>query len=331
MKKTAIITGITGQDGAYLSQLLITKEYRVVGLTREATRENCHGLCYLGVFEKVILEKCNILDFEELEKLVIRYNPDEIYNLAAQSSVRASFESPYETFYFNIQSVLNLLEVIKKVNNKIKFYQASSSEMYGNIGELPITEESIIHPVSPYAISKVTGHLMVINYRESYNFFACCGVLFNHESYLRGDHFFIKKIIKTAIAIKEGRQNELRVGNIDVYRDFGYAPYYVKAMWMMLQQKKAKDYLVCSGESISLREIITYVIKKLEVDQSKILIDKSLFRPNEIQNIYGSNLKAKKELSWDYEYSFYHVLDLLINEEMVNHNNLSSLQRIDKN
>lgn len=318
MSKIAIITGITGQDGAYLSQFLLKKNYQVIGLIRKDAPENFFGLEYLVIKDRIVFKKCNLLDFSEIKRVLTEFQPCEVYNLAAQSSVGLSFEKPHETINFNILSVLNILEAIKKVNKKIKFYQASTSDMFGNIDKLPVTENSVIHPASPYGISKATGHWMTVNYRESYNLFACCGILFNHESYLRADNFFVKKVIRTAIDIKNGKQSELRVGDIDLKRDFGYAPDYVKAMWLMLQQEKPKDFLVCSGESIALREIIDYVFDKLEIDKNKIVIDKTLFRPKDIKNIYGSNKKAKKELGWEYDKTFFEVLDILIEEETKN-------------
>jgi GDPmannose 4,6-dehydratase len=190
--------------------------------------------------------------------------------------------------------------------------------MYGNIGKLPVTENSIIHPISPYAISKVTGHWMTINYREAYGLYACCGIMFNHESYLRGDNFFVKKVIKTAIDIKNGKQDKLIVGDINLRRDFGYAPDYVMAMWLMLQQKNPRDYIICSGQSVSLREIIEHVFKELHIDKSKIIVDKNLFRPADINHIYGDNKKAEKELGWKHEKSFFIVLNKLIHEEILN-------------
>lgn len=315
MKKTAIITGITGQDGAYLSDLLLKKEYKVVGIIRTDAEEDCTGLKYLGILEKVVLKKCSLLDLKSVKSILKEFKPNEIYNLAAQSSVSLSFEKPYETINFNVLSVLNLLEAVKKTDKKIRFYQASSSDMFGNISKLPVSEESVMHPTSPYAISKITGHWMTVNYREAHGLFACCGILFNHESYLRANNFFVKKVIRTAIDIKDGKQNELRVGDIDLKRDFGYAPDYVKAMWLMLQQKKPKDFLVCSGKSISLREIIEYIFDKLNINKSKIVIDKSFFRPNDIKNIYGDSRKAKNELGWHYNKAFFDVLDILIEEE----------------
>ena len=318
MPKTAIITGITGQDGAYLSQLLLEKKYKVVGLLRKDGEESLAGLEYLDLLDKITLKKCNLLSLREIESVFKKFKPNEVCNLAAQSSVGLSFEKPLETINFNIISVLNLLEAIKKTNKKIKFYQASSSDMFGNIDRLPVTEKSIIHPASPYAISKASGHWIAVNYRESYGIFACCGILFNHESYLRTPNFFVKKIIRESLKIKKGAKKELRVGNIDLRRDFGYAPDYVKAMWLMLQQNTPKDYLVCSGKSVSLREIIYYVFKKLGIDKNKIVIDKSFFRPNDIKNIYGDNKKAKTELKWQYDKTFFDVLDILISEESKN-------------
>lgn len=316
MKKAAIITGITGQDGAYLAQLLLEKNYKVVGLVRKDAEENFSGLNYLNILDNVTIDKCNLLDLVDIKGVFEKFKPDEVYNLAAQSSVGLSFEKPFETINFNIMSVLNLLETIKSTDKNIKLYQASSSDMFGNIEKLPVTEDSVIHPTSPYAISKATGHWMTINYRESYDLFACCGILFNHESYLRTPNFFVKKVIRTALEIKNGKEKELRVGNIDSRRDFGYAPDYVKAMWLMLQQEAPKDYIVCSGNSISLREIIYYVFDKLKIDKNKIIIDETFFRPNDIKNIYGTNDNAKKELGWEYHKTFFEVLDILIDEEI---------------
>lgn len=318
MQKTAIITGITGQDGAYLSQLLLEKDYKVIGLVRRDAEESFFGLEYLGIRGKIHIEKCSLLDLQDIKSAFQKFKPDEVYNLAAQSSVGLSFEKPLETINFNILSVLNLLESIKETDKKIRFYQASTSDMFGNIEKLPVTEDSVIHPASPYGISKATGHWMTVNYRESFDLFACCGILFNHESYLRAPNFFVKKVIQTAIDIKNSKQSELRVGNIDLRRDFGYAPDYVKAMWLMLQQDAPKDCIVCSGESMSLREIIEYVFEKLGIDRSKIVIDKSFFRPNDIKDIFGTNEKAKKELGWEYDKTFFEVLDILIGEEQDN-------------
>lgn len=316
--KTAIITGITGQDGAYLSQLLLQKGYRVVGLTRSYSSSNTARLAYLGIDKEVILQGCDVTDFSQLFKVFKTYEPSEIYNLAAQSSVSLSFRQPIGTIKFNIISVLNLLESIRLFNPAIRFYQASSSEMFGKVNALPITEEAIFHPLSPYAISKASAHWIAINYREAYELYTSCGVLFNHESYLRSGNFFIKKVITEAIRIAKGQQDILKVGNIEVKRDFGWAPRYVEAMYLMLQQEQADDYLICSGQSISLRAIIEYVFEVLSIAKDKIVIDPELFRPTDIADIYGDSSKAKQQLGWNYDMNFFQVLDKLIEEELKN-------------
>lgn len=318
MSKTAIITGITGQDGAYLAQFLLQKDYKVVGLTRSYNQANLSGLEYLGIKNNVTVRECDLLDMANIMAIFSEFKPDEVYNLASQSSVGLSFSQPAGTINFNTVSVINLLEVIRTMFPSTKFYQASSSDMFGNVKTLPVIETSNIHPTSPYAISKAAAHWAVINYRESYGIFACCGILFNHESYLRTHNFFVKKVIMQAINIKNGKQDVLKVGNIDIKRDFGYAPDYVKAMWLMLQKEKAGEYMICSGKSVSLRDIVEYVFEKLNLDKNKIIVDEALFRPNDIKDIYGDNKKAKTDLGWEYNKNFFEVLDLLLEEEINN-------------
>ena len=315
--KTAVITGITGQDGAYLGQLLLKNGYKVIGLSQQYRDKNIANLKYLGI-EEIIVEECDLLDTSSIIGILNQYQPDEIYNLAAQSSVGLSFSQPTGTINFNTMSVLNMLESIRTVKPDTRFYQASSSEMYGRVLELPITEHSVLHPLSPYAISKASAHWITVNYRESYGLFACCGILFNHESYLRRQDFFVKKVIQGALKIKAGKQSELRVGNIDVRRDFGFSPRYVEAMYLMLQQDTPQDFFICSGESVSLREIIYYIFDKLNIDRDKLVIDESFYRPNEIQDIHGDNSNAKKVLNWKYDMDFFNVLDILIDEEEKN-------------
>lgn len=315
--KTAIISGISGQDGAYLSELLLKNNYRVIGLVRNLNSE-LKGLSYLGVKHEIEIITCDLLDKQQIIKILDKYTPDEIYNLAAQSSVSYSFQEPIATFEFNTISVFNFLEAIREVNINIKFYQASSSEMCGKVNQLPITEQSVLHPLSPYATSKVAAHFTCSNYRESYGMYISCGILFNHESYLRGENFFVKKVLSQSIDISLGKQERLEVGNIDVKRDFGYSPSYVKAMYQMLQLNSPSDFLVCSGQSISLRSIIYHVFNSLNIPLTKCVVSSSLLRPNEILDIYGDNTKAKIELNWDYSYSFYEVLDLLLEEEIKN-------------
>lgn len=317
MQKSAIITGISGQDGAYLSEQLLKKGYRVIGLVRGDNAIGIKGLQYLKIEKRVEIVECDLLDISQIIKLLIQYHPDEIYNLAAQSSVSQSFQQPIGTFQFNTLSVYNLLEAIKLVNKKIRFYQASSSEMYGKVNNLPINENSLLHPLSPYAISKASAHWICKNYRESYGIFVCCGILFNHESYLRSTNFFVKKIIQESIKISKGLQDKMTVGNIDIKRDFGYAPKYVEAMIKMMQQDEADDFIICSGKSESLRNMIYYLLDKQGIDHKKCEISDKLFRPADIDDIYGDNTKAKSKLNWDYSMTTYQLLDLLLEEELI--------------
>ena len=317
-KRTAIITGISGQDGAYLAALLIKNGYSVVGFVRSLGNTDLKGLVYLGLRNQVLIEECDLLDISQIIKLLTQYKPEQVYNLAAQSSVSLSFKQPIGTFHFNTISVFNWLEAIRIVDPTIKFYQASSSEMYGKVNQLPITENSVLHPLSPYAISKAAGHWSCINYRESYGMYICCGILFNHESFLRGNHFFVKKIIRESIMISQGALEKLEVGNIDICRDFGYAPLYVEGMYLMMQADKSDDYILSSGKSVTLRYIIEYIFQSLGVNADAYVVSKELYRPSEIQDIYGDHSKAKQILGWDYTLSIEGMLDKLLAEEIKN-------------
>lgn len=312
----AIITGISGQDGAYLARLLTEKGYKVIGLIRSYAQSNLFGLEYLGIREKVLLEECDLTDFSQVIKLIREYNPTEIYNLAAQSSVSLSFKQPIGTFHFNTISVFNLLESIKLTNPGIRLYQASTSEMYGRVEKLPIDEQTVFHPISPYAISKAAAHWSCIHYRESYHQFVCCGILFNHESFLRNGNFFVKKVITEALKIKAGKISYMEVGNIDVFRDFGYAPKYVEAMYLMMQQQTPVDYMICSGKSVSLRQVINHIFDLLGISYDRYQIADHLYRPAEITEIFGNPGKARRELGWKYDLSFDQVLEVLIDEEL---------------
>ena len=314
--KTALITGVTGQDGSYLAKFLLEKNYRVIGTVRGYRCLNKDNFIYLGIDQKVIIEELDLLDMANIIKIIQKYKPNEIYNLAAQSSVGLSYAQPIGTFSFNTISVSNVLESIRLIDSAIKLYQASSSEMYGRISELPIKIDTPMHPISPYGVSKMAAYFMITTYRESYGIFAVNGVLFNHESFLRRENFFIKKVIKDAIAIKNNTLSYLKIGNLNVKRDFGYAPKYIEAMWRMLQLETADDFVICSGKSILLKDIVEYIFDKLNLDKTLIIEEKSLFRPNEIEEIYGDNSKAIKKLEWDYSYSFFNVLDWLIDEEI---------------
>jgi GDPmannose 4,6-dehydratase len=313
--KVSIITGITGQDGAYLAQFLLKKGHKVIGVLRHHSSINLKNLIYLDIVDSVVFETCDLTKQADIINIINKHKPDEIYNLAAQSSVGMSFSNPIETLNFNIVSTLNLLETIKTISTKTKFYQASSSEIFGQSNHLPFTEKSILHPVSPYGISKASAHWITVNYRESYGVFATSGILFNHESVLRNDNFIIKKIIKSSLDILSGKIEVLEVGNMDIRRDFGYAPRYVEAMYLMMQRKEPDDYVICSGVSLSIRDIIYYIFEKLDIDKSKILVNKRLFRPSEIENIYGDPTKAHELLGWSYDLSFFAVLDILLEEE----------------
>lgn len=317
--KKALVTGITGQDGAYLTKFLLDMGYEVIGISRNVSQSNIKNLKYLGIDNMVTLIEANLLDWSNLIRVIEKNEPDEVYNLAAQSSVGLSFDQPVGTLEFNTISVANLLEAIRIVQPKIKFYQASSSEMFGNVrkADLPIEEDFMFHPISPYGISKATAHWITVNYREVYGLFAISGILFNHESALRGKNFVTKKILNTAVKISKGLANSLTLGNLKVYRDWGYTPEYVKAMWLMLQQKNPDDFVICSGECHSLEEFAKEVLKKLDLDFDRFVkIDKGLYRPLELEIIYGDNSKAKKLLGWQYDMTFEQLIDTLVNDEI---------------
>ncbi|MCF7800152.1 GDP-mannose 4,6-dehydratase [Candidatus Babeliales bacterium] len=314
--KIALITGITGQDGAYLSEFLLNKNYKVIGFVRD--NDDYSKLEYLKIKNKITFENCNLLDLLEVINIIKKYEPDEIYNFAAQSSVSLSLKEPETTLKFNINSVINILESIRLFCKKTKFFQASSCEMFGAADNLPVTENTQFKPLNSYSISKIAAHLITLNYRNIYKIFACSGILFNHESYLRGEDFFIKKIIKQALEIKNNKRENLIVGNLNIKRDLGYAPDYVQAMYLMLQSERADDFIISSGKSVSLQEIIFYVFDKLDLKKEKIIIDKNLYRICDIEHTLGDNSKIKKTLDWNYDKDFYEVLDLLIEEEFNN-------------
>ncbi|NCI48051.1 GDP-mannose 4,6-dehydratase [Sediminibacterium soli] len=318
MRKVALITGITGQDGSYLSKLLLEKGFHVVGVTRSYTTANVKNLSYLGIQEDVEIAECDLFDIVGIIHLLRKYKPAHIYNLAAQSSVSLSFDQPIGTIKYNIESVLNLLEAIRLSDPTIRFYQASSSEMYGAVNSLPVSLSTHLNPVSPYAVSKASAFMLTNNYRNAYQLFAVNGILFNHESYLRTENFFVKKVITQCLQIRQGKKEQLGVGNIDIKRDFGYAPDYVEAMFLAMNHDSPGNYLVCSGKSISLREIVLHVFSRLGIDPERLVIDPSLYRPSEIEDLYGDNTDTRSILQWNYAKDFTGVLDLLIEEELAN-------------
>ncbi len=311
-----IITGITGQDGTYLAQLLLSKGYKVIGIVKDASNINKSRLEYLSIADQILWEQCCLTDRSEVIKLLERHQPSEFYNLAAQSSVFKSYQEPILTLSFNTLSVATILESIRETDKSIKFYQASSGEMFGNVNTFPITENATLYPVSPYAVSKCTAFWLTVNYRESFSMFCTSGISFNHESFLRNEDFIIKKILNTAFDIVAGTKDYLEVGNIDIKRDFGYAPRYVEAMYLMMQHDISDHYILASGKSVSLREVIFYIFDKLDISRDKVVVNQDLFRPNEIMDIYGDASKAKKQLDWEYELSFFEVLDIIISESI---------------
>ena len=316
--KKALITGVTGQDGAYLSQLLLRENWDVTGVLDPGRPARLGKLEYLGIADKIVLDTCSLTNKDAVRRMVREEAPDIIFNLAAQSSVGDSFANPIGTIEFNVASVLNLLEAIKAEGAGVRFYQASSSEMYGAVSSLPVTETTPMHPRSPYAISKAAAHWSTVNYRESYGMFTCCGILFNHESFLRDGRFFVKKVITETLDVADGLMDGIRVGNLDVRRDFGYSPEYVKAMYSIATAPTPGDYLVCSGRSISLRQILNHVLKQTGLSWDIVTVDKMLYRPADIADMYGDSTKARKELGWHYDTDFLKVLDILIEEERRN-------------
>lgn len=301
MQKTALITGVSGQDGSYLTELLLEKGYRVIGLVRRSAMEDKKLVNIEHLLKNVnlVLENGDLTDSASIWRLVQQYKPEEFYNLAAQSHVGASFTSPESTFEINATGVLNCLEAIRTCSPKTKFYQASTSEMFGDNSNAPQNEQTALSPVSPYACGKVAAHNLVINYRKAYGLFACSGILFNHESERRGEQFVTRKITKAAARIKLGLQKELRLGNLDAKRDWGYAKEYVEAMWLMLQQKIPSDYVIGTGETHTIREFINFVSEEAGFNlMNYVVVDESFKRPSEVPLLLADSWRAKKDFGW---------------------------------
>ncbi|MGV8081429.1 MAG: GDP-mannose 4,6-dehydratase [Syntrophales bacterium] len=314
--KKALITGITGQDGAYLSRFLLDKGYRVYGLVTDYDYTQLANLKQVGVLDRISLVSGDLIDLVQLRDRMEELRPDEVYHLAAQSSVAQSFQSPVDTVTFNIQSTQHLLESIRTLALPARFYQASSSEMYGRVKTLPVVEESVFHPVSPYAISKAAGHWLAVNYREAYGLFCCCGILFNHESVLRPPNYVTKKIVSAAVRISRGSREKLTLGNVEIRRDWGYAPEYVKSMWLMLQQDEPDEYVIATSEAHSLRSFAAAAFSCLDLDwEDHTVIDRTLFRPSDIDLIYGNPAKARNRLGWEYDMTFDQLVRRLVEEE----------------
>lgn len=298
-QKTALIFGVSGQDGAYLARLLLEKGYRVVGTSRDAAISSFSNLTRLGINGRVECLSASLIDFRSVLQVISRVSPDEIYNLAGQSSVGLSFEQPVETFDSIAIGTLNLLEAIRFLAIPVRLYNASSSECFGNTQDKPATEESPFRPRSPYAVAKATAFWQVANYREAYSMYACSGILFNHESPLRPDRFVTQKIVDSACRIAAGSTECLTLGNLAIYRDWGWAPEYIDAMWRMLQQEKPDDFIIATGHTCSLEEFVSCVFACLDLDwKDHVRSNKEFFRPTDIAVSSGNPAKAAEVLGW---------------------------------
>lgn len=319
--KKALITGITGQDGSYLTELLLSKGYQVYGLIRRSSTFNTSRIDHLYVdphnSSKLKLVYGDLTDGSYLTGLLTQIQPDEVYNLGAQSHVKVSFEQPVYTVDVDALGTLRLLEAIRSVKKPVRFYQASSSEMYGKVVETPQTEKTPFYPRSPYGCAKVFSYWQTVNYREAYNIFACNGILFNHESPRRGETFVTRKITRAATRIKRGLQNKLYLGNLDAKRDWGFAGDFVEAMWLMLQADEPDDYVVATGETHSVKEFVEAVFDELDLDWKKYVeIDPKYFRPTEVELLLGNSNKARKILKWKPKVSFRQLVEMMIESDM---------------
>ena len=297
MSKRAIISGITGQDGSYLAEFLLDQGYEVVGIVRRSSASNLWRIQHL--VDRLQLRPADLLDQLSLIRVIDEVRPDEFYNLAAMSFVPASWEQPMLTGEFNAQGVTRVLDAIRQVDSSIRFYQASSSEMFGKVLEVPQTETTPFYPRSPYGVSKVFGHHITVNYRESYDLFACSGILFNHESPRRGLEFVTRKVSDGVARIKLGQTDQLKLGNLEACRDWGFAGDYVRAMWMMLQQDQASDFVVATGVSHSVKDLVAIAFEHVGLDwQSHVKTDPSLLRPAEVDRLVGDASRAREILDW---------------------------------
>lgn len=311
----ALITGITGQDGSYLAEFLLSKHYDVYGMIRRSSTETCDRIEHIK--DRITLVQGDLLDQLSLVNILDEVQPDEVYNLAAQSFVPASWNQPILTGEFTGLSVTKLLEAIRVVNPKIRFYQASSSEMFGKVREVPQCETTPFYPRSPYGVAKVYGHYITVNSRESYGIFACSGILFNHESPRRGLEFVTRKITHGAARIKMGLANELRLGNLDAKRDWGFAGDYVQAMWRMLQQNQPDDFVIATGETHSVQEFVECAFAAVDLDwQPYVKIDPRFVRPAEVDLLVGDASKAHTKLDWKPSVTFEGLVEMMVDADM---------------
>ena len=330
--KRALVTGITGQDGSYMLELLLSKGYEVFGLERRSSQRNRKN--FEHVADKIRILSGDLLDQASLWRALLEARPDEVYNLASQSFVPESWSQPVYTGQVTGLGAAQMLEAIREVNPKIKFYQASSSEMFGKVQETPQTEKTPFYPRSPYGVAKLYAHWITVNYRESHNMFTASGILFNHESPRRGLEFVTRKITHTAAKIKLGLANELLLGNLNAKRDWGFAGDYVEAMWLMLQQEKAQDYVIATGETHTVREFVEFAFKEAGMDlvwegsgidevgkdirtnRIVVRIDPKFFRPAEVQLLIGDSSKARKELNWKPKVSLPELVQMMVDADL---------------
>ena len=324
MSKVALIFGISGQDGAYLAKLLLGKGYKVHGTSRDAEMATFSSLSRLGIKNQIIFHSVALNDFRSTLKVLEKVSPDEIYNLAGQSSVGLSFEQPLETLESIASATINILEAIRFFNCKCKFYNASSSECFGDTGKYPANEETPFRPKSPYGVAKASAYWQVANYRESYGLFACSGIMFNHESILRPTRFVTRKICQSAAKIALGKERILKLGNLTIKRDWGWAPEYVEAMWKMLQEKEPEDYVIATGRIYGLNDFVREAFSSFNLDWEKhVVIKDALKRPSEIMSGYGSPIKAKTKLNWSAKTFMPEIASIMAIEEfnMLKENN----------
>lgn len=317
MAKHALITGITGQDGAYLAKLLLDKGYEVYGVIARRGSDTLWRLRELKVEQQVRLLNADLIDLSSLIRAMERAEPQEVYNLGAQSFVSTSWEQPILTAQVTGVSVVNVLEAIRQTNPEARFYQASTSEMFGLIQTEKQDEKTPFYPRSPYGVAKLYGHWMTINYRESFNIHASSGILFNHESPLRGIEFVTRKVTDAVARIKQGKQKELRLGNIDAQRDWGFAGDYVEAMWLMLQQEKPDDYVVATGRTTTVRDMCRIAFSHVGLNyEDHLVIDPKFFRPAEVDILLGNPAKAKEELGWEAKTSLEDLITMMVDADM---------------
>src|SRR4051812_18897284 len=313
--KSALITGITGQDGSYLAEFLLSKGYRVCGIVRRASTENFQRIEHLR--DQIQLYQADLLDQTSLARALEQVQPDEVYNLAAQSFVPTSWQQPVLTAEFTAVGVTRVLDALRQVCPEARFYQASSSEMFGKVRETPQTETTPFHPRSPYGVAKVYGHFITVNYRESYDLFASSGILFNHESPRRGLEFVTRKITWHAAAIKLGRRDHVALGNLDAKRDWGYAKDYVEAMWLMLQRDTPEDFVIATGETNTVRRLVEVAFDEVGLEwEPHVVIDDSLKRPAEVDLLVGDASKAKRVFGWEPKTSFEELIRLMVRSDL---------------